>query len=269
MPASALLLAGLAACVHALWNLLLAGASDPRGVAGAALPVGVAMLAPFAVVFWRVEPAAIPYIVASAAFEAGYFLLLTAGYARGALTAVYPLVRGSAPVLVLGVSVAFLGASLSAAAVVGVVAVGLGVTLIRGVRRDADARAVGLALLCGATVAGYTLIDKEGLKHAAPVPYLTLVLLPVAAVALFAGRRLPRSTGRLTVLAAGAGMVGAYVLTLAALRLAPAAPVAAVRETSVLIAVLAAAALGRERIGALRLTAAVVVTAGTAAIALG
>ena len=51
MPASALLLAGLAACVHALWNLLLAGASDPRGVAGAALPVGVAMLAPFAVVF--------------------------------------------------------------------------------------------------------------------------------------------------------------------------------------------------------------------------
>src|SRR5439155_16488302 len=112
---------------------------------------------------------------------------------------------------------------LSAAAALGVVAVGLGVTLIRGVRRDADARAVGLA----------------------------------------------RSTGGLTVVAAGAGMVGAYVLTLAALRLAAAAPVAAVRETSVLIAVLAAAALGRERIGALRLTAAVAVTAGTAAIALG
>ena len=265
MPTSALVLAALAASVHAIWNLLIAGAADPRDAAAAALPAGVALLAPFAVVFWRVDAAAVPYIVASAALETAYFVLLTAGYARGELTAVYPLVRGSAPVLVLLVSVVFLGASLSALAAIGVVAVGVGVTAIRGMRREASASGVGLALLCGATVAGYTLIDKEGLKHAGPIPYLALVLVVPALAALMAGRRLPRGPG----LAAGAGMVGAYALALAALRLAPAAPVAAIRETSVLIAVLAAALIGREPVGRLRLAAAAVVTAGAAAIALG
>ena len=74
----------------------------------------MALLAPFAVVGWDVDGAAVPWIVASAALEAAYFFLLTAGYDRGDLSAVYPLVRGSAPVLVLAVSVAFLGAEPSA-----------------------------------------------------------------------------------------------------------------------------------------------------------
>jgi len=229
----------------------------------------VALLAPFAVVFWDVDAAAVPYIVGSAALEAAYFWLLTAGYARGDLCAVYPLVRGSAPVLVLAVSAAFLGAHVSIGAALGVLAVGGGVVAIRGMRREASSRAVALALLCGATVAGYTLVDNEGIAHAAPVPYLTLVLAPVAVLSLPAVRRskAPRPP-RLVVLTAGAGMVGAYVLTLAALKLAAAAPVAAVRETSVLLAVLAAAALGRERITPARLAAAAAITAGTSAIAL-
>ena len=255
--------------MHAAWNLLLAGADGPRAAAALALPIGVLLLVPFAIVLWDVDGSAVPYVAASAAFEAAYFWLLTAGYARGDLSAVYPLVRGSAPVLVLGVSVAFLGASLSPAAAIGVVAIGTGAVAIRGVRREAGARAVGLALLCGATVAGYTLVDNEGVRHAGPVPYLMLVLAPVAAIAFGVARRSRVRVPRVTVVAAGAGMVGAYLLTLAALKLAAAAPVAAVRETSVLLAVLAAAALGRERITPVRLAAAVAITAGTAAIALG
>jgi drug/metabolite transporter (DMT)-like permease len=256
---------------------VLAGAPDPRAAAALALPVGVALLAPFAVVLWDVESAAVPFIAASAVLETAYFFLLTAAYARGELTAVYPLVRGSAPVLVLAVSAAFLGAHLSLAAALGVLAVGAGVVAIRGVRREASSRAVALALLCGATVAGYTLVDNEGVRHAAAVPYLFVVLVPVAVFSLLAVRRSRgwpallayARTSRATVLAAGVGMVGAYVLTLAALKLAAAAPVAAVRETSVLLAVLAAAALGRERLGPTRLVAAAAITAGTAAIALG
>src|SRR5919205_3742348 len=77
LSASALALAGAAACVHAGWNLLLADASDPRGAAAVALPIGVVLLAPFAVAFWHVDSAAVPYILASAAFEAAYFWLLT------------------------------------------------------------------------------------------------------------------------------------------------------------------------------------------------
>jgi drug/metabolite transporter (DMT)-like permease len=277
LSGGALTLAAAAACVHAGWNLLLAGAPDPRAAAALALPVGVLLLAPFAIALWDVGSAAIPYMAASAVLETAYFFLLTAGYGRADLGAVYPLVRGSAPVLVLGVSVAFLGAHLSAWAAVGVLLVAAGVVAIRGVRREAEGRAVVLALLCGATVAGYTLVDNEGVTHAGPVPYLTVVLAPVAVFSLLVARRsrgwpalaaYARSS-RANVLAAGAGMVGAYVLTLAALKLAPAAPVAAVRETSVLIAVIAAALLGRERLDRVRLAAAVAVTAGTAAIALG
>jgi drug/metabolite transporter (DMT)-like permease len=248
---------------------LLAGAPDPRAAAALALPAGVALLLPFAVLLWDVDCAAVPYVAASAAFEAAYFWLLTAGYARGDLSAVYPLVRGSAPVLVLAVGAAFLGAHVSIAAALGVVAVAVGVVAIRGVRREADARAVGLALLCGATVAGYTLVDNEGVAHAGPIPYLALVLAPVAVMSLVVARRARVRVARLTVVAAGAGMVGAYALTLAALELAAAAPVAAVRETSVLIAVLAAAALGQERVGAGRVLAALAITGGVAAIALG
>ena len=232
---------------------------------------------PFAVAFWDVDAAAVPYIAVSAVLEAAYFFLLTAGYDRGDLSAVYPLVRGSAPVLVLAVSVAFLGATPSAAAALGVVGVGVGVVAIRVLGRTAPVAAVGLALLCGATVAGYTLVDNEGVTHAGPVPYLTLVLAPLAVLSLLAVRRsrgwpalaaYARSS-RASVIAAGIGMVGAYVLTLAALRLAAAAPVAAVRETSVLIAVVAATAMGQERLDRVRLAAAAAVAAGTAAIALG
>ncbi|HKP89886.1 MAG TPA: hypothetical protein VJT75_07910, partial [Thermoleophilaceae bacterium] len=63
--------------MHAGWNLLLAGAPDPRAAAALALPVGVALLAPFAVAFWDVDGAALPYVAASAALEAAYFWLLT------------------------------------------------------------------------------------------------------------------------------------------------------------------------------------------------
>jgi drug/metabolite transporter (DMT)-like permease len=255
--------------VHAGWNLLLSGSEDPRAAAALALPVGVLLLVPFAVALWDVDGAAVPYVAASAVLEAAYFWLLTAGYARGELSAVYPLVRGSAPVLVLAVSAAFLGAELSLAAALGVVAIAVGVVAIRGVQRHAGARAAGLALLCGATVAGYTLVDNEGVRHAGPVPYLTLALAPAALVALGVARRGRVRVPRATAAAAGAGMVGAYLLTLAALKLAAAAPVAAVRETSVLIAVLATAALGRERITPARVAAAAAITAGTAAIALG
>jgi drug/metabolite transporter (DMT)-like permease len=234
------------------------------------------MLAPFAVVSWDVDGAAVPWIAASAALEAAYFWLLTAGYERGELSAVYPLVRGSGPVLVLVVSVAFLGVGLSAPAAAGVVLVALGVVAIRGLGRAAPGRSVALALLCGATVAGYTLVDNEGVTHAGPVPYLALVLAPVALLSVLVLRRSRGWPGlrdyardrRAGVVAAGAGMVGAYLLALAALERAPAAPVAAVRETSVVIAVAAAAALGQERFSRVRLLAAVAVTAGTAAIAL-
>ena len=200
--------------------------------------------------------------------------LLAGGYAAGDLSSVYPLARGTAPVLVLLVSVAFLGAHVSAPAAAGVLAIAGGVIAIRGVRREAAAGGVALALLCGVTIAAYTLVDKEGLKHAAAISYLgAMIPAPALAYLLMVRRRRPArevraAFGPISVLV-GCGMVGAYALALAALTHAPAAPVSAVRESSVLIATAFAAVVLRERSGRVRLAAAVAITAGIAAIALG
>src|SRR5205085_8217993 len=128
-----------------------------------ALAIAVVAFAPVAALAWDVEGRAVPYVVASAALELVYFALLAAAYARAELSLVYPLARGLAPVLVLAIAVAFLGAGSSAAQVAGVLAVGGGVLLVRGLGGERDAAGTALAVAVAACIAGYTLVDKDGL----------------------------------------------------------------------------------------------------------
>lgn len=272
MPASAFALALGAAVLHATWNALLARARDVRSATTVALVVAVVLFAPFAALTWDVERAAVPWIGASAALELLYFLLLTAAYRRSDLSLVYPIARGSAPILVL-LGATAIGVTLGGAQAVGVVVVGLGVVLVRGVRGDVDRRGVALSLAIGATIAGYTLADKEGIEHAATLPYLVLVLAPVAvavlAVQLVTGgaRSLRAELSRSSVVA-GVLSFAAYALALAALELAPAASVAAVRETSILFAVALGAIVLRERISPSRVAGAALIVTGVALVAL-
>jgi hypothetical protein len=97
-------------------------------------------------------------------------------------------------VLVLAVGVVA-GESLGVAGAVGVLLVATGVVLVRGFRGVVDARGVALALAIGGTIAGYTLVDKQGLEHAAVVPYLELVLAPVAAAILVGETPSPAARG--------------------------------------------------------------------------
>src|SRR5919108_1509901 len=130
MPASALGLALAAASLHALWNLLLARERDTDATTAAALVAFIVVLTPLAAATWRVEAAAVPYIVASGALELVYVVLLAAAYRRDELSLVYPLARGLAPVLALVIAVAIVGASPSAEEVVGVIAVAVGILLV-------------------------------------------------------------------------------------------------------------------------------------------
>jgi drug/metabolite transporter (DMT)-like permease len=257
------------AAVHALWNALLADAKDTHATTAVMLVAGVALFAPVAALTWDVDAAAIPYVLASGALELLYFGLLATAYSRADLTFVYPVARGSAPVLVLVVSVAALGASVSGWQAAGVLAVAAGVILVRGLGRGRWSD-LALALCVGACIAGYTLVDDHGLRHAAPIGYLTLVLV-IAAVpyAAVVGPAAMRRAASPRAVLAGAGMFGAYTLALAALELAEAAPVAALRETSVVMAAVGAAVVGRSRVPAARIAGAVVVVVGAAAIALG
>src|SRR5918998_6461311 len=172
MAAGAVALALGAAVLHAVWNLVLARAPDTEAATAVALAASVALFALPAAVAWDVDPAAWPYIAASTAFELGYVITLAAGLSRGDLTVVYPVARGSAPVLVLAVSAGALGAATSAWQVTGVALIAAGVLLVRGMRRPGDPVVIGLALACGACIAGYTVVDAHGLDHAAALPYL-------------------------------------------------------------------------------------------------
>ena len=162
------------------------------------------------------------------------------------------------------------------AAAAGVLAVTAGVLLVRGIGRDsADAASLALALAVGACIAGYTLVDDHGVRHAGALPYFELVLIGLRAPVRRGGARHPRPRRAATrpstaaSAAAGIGMVAAYVLVLEALERADAAPVAALRETSVVMATVGAALVGRERVPAPRIAGAVLVVAGVAALALG
>ena len=135
-------------------------------------------------------------------------------------------------------------------------------------------RNLTLALSVGGCIAGYTLIDKHGIRHGNPIAYLEVVFAVTAVVYLVVAvrtRGLPavRAAVDRSSLLAGIGFFGAYALTLAALRLASAASVAAVRESSVVIATAVLAVGGREQIGLRRLVGASAVVAGIALISLG
>jgi drug/metabolite transporter (DMT)-like permease len=273
MSAAAVAIVLGSAALHAYWNTLIAGARDTHAVTAVALLAAAVVFAPVAALTWDVDGAAAPFIVASAALEVTYVALLAAAYARADLSFVYPIARGAAPVLVLAISGVALGAALSVGEVGGVLAVAAGVLLVRGVGAGAARQGLALALGVAACIAAYTLVDDKGIEHAAALPYfeavLVLAALPYAtAVALSRGATALRTAVTWRAVLAGFAMFGAYALTLAALEIAEAAPVAALRETSVVMATAAAALVAREHVPSRRLAGAVVVVAGVAAIAL-
>lgn len=272
MPAAALAFALAAAFVHALWNVLIARARDPEAATAVALVVAEIAFAPPAIVLWRVHRAAWPFLVSSSLFELAYVVLLAAAYRRVALSVVYPVARGAAPVLVLVIGVLALGASASWGGVAGVLLVAIGVLLVRGLRR-ADPRGLAFGLAIAGTIAAYTLLDKHGVQHAGPLPYVELVMLGPAivysaGVTKVKGLAAVRAEIGPATIAAGIATLGAYALVLAALQRASAASVAAVRETSVVIAAALAVVVLKERVSPERLAGAALVAGGVALLSL-
>jgi drug/metabolite transporter (DMT)-like permease len=271
VPADALALTLAAAVLHASWNVFLRGSDDVEASFAVVLGVSLLLFAPVAAATWSVSRAVTPYVAASAAFEGLYFALLVAAYRRRELSVVYPVARGSAPLLVLLGTSVVLGRHISAVSVIGVCLIAVGVLLVRGSTSGTEGVLVALAIGCA--IAGYTLVDKEGLHHAAALPYLELVLAPVGLVAvpviaMRRGAQALRAQLTASTVAAAAATFGAYALVLAALRLAPAPEVAAVRETSIVLAPLLAGVFLREHVGLERFVGAAIVAGGVALIAL-
>ena len=273
MPLDALLLALAAAFAHALWNILLARARDPQAATAVALLVSIAVFTPVAALTWELEREAWPYLAITSVLQLVYFALLITAYQRTDVSVVYPVARGLAPVLVLTAGVVLLGAATSAAQISGVLLVGAGVLLIRGVRRRAELVGVAYGAVIAGVIASYTLFDNSGIRYASPITYLEVSMIPCALVyaAVIVRLRGRASLGRelnLASVTAGVATFTAYALVLAALERAAAAPVAAVRETSILIVTGLAMVVLRERVSPGRLAGAVLVVLGVALLAL-
>jgi len=269
LSAAALLLALGSAVLHAVWNLLLGRARDIQAATAVTFLLAVAAATPFAAVWWRAEPSVWPYALASTLLEVVYVAALAYAYRVADVSFVYPVTRGVAPVLALLAAVVLLGHGASAAEVAGVVLVGVGVVLVRGVGGRGDAQALLLVATIGATIAAYTLVDRAGIHRAGALTYFLLVLAGPCVVypPLVGWRAIARELGPATA-AAGAANLGSFLLGLLALRRGAAAPVLAVRSSSIVIATLLAGRVLAEHVSRARLAGSVLVFAGVALLAL-
>ncbi len=286
MSATALALVLTAALLHATWNLAAKGVTGDR-VAFIWLYVvtSVALWVPVAIV-WVVatgERPGWPWLLGAAVtavLHIGYQLVLQRGYAEGDLNLVYPLARGSGPLLTFLVAVGVLGQRPGAVAAAGVLAIVTGVLLIAlGRGRGAVRPGVTWGLLTGATIASYTLWDAFSVTRLSvpPLPYFvlgTVLQLPWLAV-LLTQRRAPQTLGhvwraaRRPILTVGVLSPLAYILVLRALQLAPVALVAPARESSIVVGALFGWLVLHEPHPARRLVGAAVVVLGIVLITVG
>jgi drug/metabolite transporter (DMT)-like permease len=277
MGVSAVVLA--AAVLHAVWNALAHSVRD-KLVGFALLNLAYTLCAVVMVCLAPMPAAAAwPYLAASALLQTLYQLLLLQAYRLGDFGQMYPLARGSSVWLVTLTSTTLLGAALPAGQLAGVVvmAAGLaGLALADGLPNRSQLPAIAAALGTGVMIAGYTLVDGTGVRHAGSVfgyvAWLFLLQGPILPLIAFAlrGRRL---IGRLRPvwrqgLAGGVLSLTAYALVVWAQSRASLAMVAALRETSIVIATLIGTVLFRERLGRLRTAASVTVLAGIALLEL-
>jgi drug/metabolite transporter (DMT)-like permease len=221
-------------------------------------------------------PASWPYAAASAVFQIAYFLLIARTYQITDMSQAYPLMRGTAPIIVALVSVFQMGDVLSPIAWAGVIAICVGIVTMALGNRVNNRKGISLALLNALVIAGYTLIDGAGVRRsAAPAAYtLWVFLLTGLPLALWAASARKSEffpyVGRhwRLGLAGGVGTTASYGLALWAMTVAPVAVVAALRETSILFATLLAGLVLKERVGLRRVIAACIIACGAAILPL-
>ncbi len=270
MPPGVFALVLVIAVLHVVWNAILKSSGDPLRTAERAVVVGVAAFAPpVAIAWWLVGRPAIPLGALglgalSGVLETAYFICLAAAYKRGDLSVVYPIARGTAPLLSVGLGVFLLGERLGPPGTLGVLALLSGIFLIQrpwralaAIRRRTAGRdvvaggdplgAAEFALLTGVMIAAYSAVDRVGARLVAPWLYAAVVF-PICALTLVLWVRIvadrrrrpeepaasPASWRRAS--AAGVVSLGAYGLVLLAYTLAPLSAVAPLRESAVVIA---------------------------------
>lgn len=263
-----------AAACHAGWNALIKVGLDPLSTTtlislGAGL-VALALVPLVGVPAW----AAWPWLIASVIVHLCYFASLIESYRTGDLGQVYPIARGSAPLMTAAATTVFIGEKLSLVGWTGIFSLVAGVLLLsaRGGRElaEVDRRAIGFALFTALTICAYSVVDGIGARLSAnPNAYsvwlfigIAVVMLPYAIYrdgpdVIPAMRRFWRRG-----LAGGALQLLSYGIAIWAMTAAPIAVVAALRETSVLFGAVIAVVVLKEPLRAARIVAACLIVCG-------
>ena len=271
----------VATFLHAGWNAIAKGVTDRLGLFARASVVEVALAA---TVVWFVAPpaaASVPWLVGSACVHTLYNGGLIAAYQVGDFNQTYPLARGLGPLVVVVVATTLLDEPLPPAHLAGVLLIAgsiavLGLTPWQRVRHNRPA--VVAAVLTGLAIATYTILDGIGVRRSgSPIGYavwllgthaaLTIPMVALARRTRWAPPRADRSAS--WVMAAGAGGMAllAYGLVLWAQAHGALAAVAALRESSVIVAAVLGVLFFREPLGRLRIAASVAVAAGVVLLA--
>ncbi|WP_030950943.1 DMT family transporter [Streptomyces sp. NRRL S-481] len=263
----------LAAVTHASWNAIAHKITDKLAgfalISGGGLVIGLAM-APFV---GFPEARAWPYLLASAVIHIAYFALLMKSFRLGDFGQAYPIARGAAPLVVTVLAAVFAhevpdgwaaaGVALSCAGLTGVALWGL-----RGHRPDWAA--IGAALATGLTIAAYTVVDGLGVRasgsslgYSAWLMAVQGCVIPAYAVSRWKGETLAVLRPFAGIGLAGAALcVAAYALVLWAQTKAELAPIAALRESSVIVGAAIGAVFFKEPFGAPRIAAAGLLAVG-------
>jgi drug/metabolite transporter (DMT)-like permease len=265
-----------AACCHAGWNAGIKRTLDPLATT-VLVAAGAALIAlPFVPLAGWPELASWPWLIASIIIHLFYFAGLIESYATGDLGQVYPIARGSAPLMTATITTLFVGEHLGLFGWGGIVMLALGVLLLslRGGRDLAklDRRAVGFALFTAVTICAYSVVDGIGARAAGPgraSAYSCILFVGIAPVvviyamarrgnAVFAQMAPHWKTG----LVGGALAVISYSIAIWAMTVAPIAMVAALRETSVLFGAIIAVLVLKEPLRPARIVAALMIVCG-------
>jgi drug/metabolite transporter (DMT)-like permease len=259
-----------AALLHASWNAIVKASGDKMyaaiSVSGSAAVIALLLL-PFAP---QPTLASAPYLLLSSALQVVYTVLVAKTYQVSDMSQTYPLMRGTAPLLVAIVSVVFLGDRLSPLAWSGIGVICLAILAMAYNGRTSSRRGVVLALINACFIAGYTLVDGTGVRLSGSALGYTLWSFLMNGSCLLGWATIARrhEVSRYLRqhwhkgLLGGISTMGSYGLALWAMTQAPLAVVAALRETSILFGALIAFVLLKERVIPLRIAAACGIAAG-------
>ena len=286
MTEFALTLVLVSAVAHATWNLFAKRAGGGVPFLWLALALAVPLYAPVAIAVLVVTGAQLGLTVVlwtfvNAALNVAYFVFLQRGYRAGDLSIVYPLARGTGPVLATVGAILIFGERPTGLAIAGAVSIALGVVVLTGdprkLRQRGAGAAVGYALLTGVTIAAYTLWDKRGVSGLLIPPIVYEWGSNIWRVLILAPFALPRwpeiraewSANRTAAIVVAILSPLAYMLVLTALAISPVSYVAPAREIGILFGVVLGARSLAEADPARRSLAAVLMVGGVIALALG